>query len=176
LINIKDKTFRPYISQADIQARVNDLADRLSKDYADKDPLFIVVLTGAFMFASDLVKELNIGCEVAFTRLSSYKGTTSTGEVKHLLGITERIEGRHVIIVEDIIDTGKTIHSFLPVLKDMLPASVSVATLIVKPLALKYPLDINYYCFSISNEFIVGYGLDYDGHGRNLKDIYQVVD
>lgn len=176
MISIKDKIFRPYITHTDIQVRVKDLADRLAHDFAEKDPLFIVVLTGAFMFASDLVKELNIGCEVAFTRLSSYKGMTSTGDVKQLLGITERIEGRHVVIVEDIIDTGKTLHSFLPELKEMGPASISVAALIVKPLAMKYPLDVNYYCFSISNEFIVGYGLDYDGHGRNLKDIYQVVE
>ena len=176
LITVKDKQFTHYISYADIQSRISEMAKSLDNDLRGKDPLFIVILNGAFMFAADLLKELSIECEVVFTRLSSYEGTSTTGELKELMGIKEHIKGRHVVILEDIVDSGTTMHLFLPMLKEKQPASISIAALLIKPAALEYPIEVNYHCFSISNEFIVGYGLDYDGYGRNLKDIYQLVE
>lgn len=152
------------------------MAGEMARDYQGKTPLFLSVLTGAFMFTSDLMKHYPLECEIAFTRLSSYEGTSSTGVVQTLLGIKETLKDRHIVVVEDIIDSGKTLATFLPTLQTSKPASVEVATLLLKPESLKYPLEIKYKGFDISNEFIVGYGLDYDGHGRNYQDIFQVVD
>lgn len=148
----------------------------MARDYQGKTPLFLSVLTGAFMFTSDLMKHYPLECEIAFTRLSSYEGTSSSGVVQTLLGIKEELKDRHVVVIEDIIDTGKTLHTFLPILRESGPASVEIATLLIKPDSLKHPLDVKYKGFEISNEFIVGYGLDYNGHGRNYQDIFQVVD
>lgn len=128
------------------------------------------------MFTSDLMKHFPLDCEIAFTRLSSYSGTESTGTISTVLGVKEELKGRHLIVVEDIVDTGNTLAKFLPQLESHGPASIAIASLLVKPKAMKHDLDIRYRGFDISNEFIVGYGLDYDGHGRNLQDIYQVTD
>ena len=175
-VTILDKEFKTFIYREKIQQRIRMMAAEMARDYEGKKPVFLSILTGSFMFTSDLMKHFPLDCEIAFTRLSSYEGTQSTGQVTTLLGIKEELKGRHIIVVEDIIDSGKTLHSFLPVLQQEEPASIAIATLLIKPEALKYDLDIRYKGFEISNEFIVGYGLDYDGYGRNLQDIYQVVE
>lgn len=176
IVHIHNRPFRLFISHEDIQQKIRILAGEMARDYQGKCPLFISVLTGAFMFTSDLMKHFPLDCEIAFTRLSSYSGTTSTGTISTVLGVKEELKGRHLIVVEDIVDSGNTLASFLPQLQSHEPASIAIASLLVKPEAMKHDLDIRYRGFDISNEFIVGYGLDYDGHGRNLQDIYQVTD
>ena len=176
IITIRDKQFKTFISHDEIDGRIDGLAKKLKDDVGDKDPIFIVVLTGAFMFASDLLKKLDFHCEIVFTRLSSYQGLESSGKVNELLGIKEDLKDRHIIILEDIVDSGATMSHFVPALVKYEPASVAIATLFFKPDALKYPVDVKYHVFDIGNEFIVGYGLDYDGLGRNLKDIYKIVE
>jgi hypoxanthine phosphoribosyltransferase len=175
LIQLKDKTFTPFIQAATIQTRIAQIANELDQEYSEKNPVFIVMLKGAFLFAADLLKNLTTNCEVIFIRLKSYEGTHSTGQVKVLLGIQEDLKNRHVIILEDIVDSGKTLHDFLPMLQQEKPASIKVATLLFKPESLKYDIKPNFVGFEISNEFVVGYGLDYDELGRNLPDIYQVI-
>ena len=174
-ITLGDKSFQLYITEYQIQAAVLKMADQLNKDFAGKTPLIVPILNGSFMFASDLVKELNCQCEISFIKASSYRGTTSTGELTSLIGLNEDIKGRDIILVEDIIDTGHTLAKIVPATLALGPASVSVATLLFKPKALKVELKIDYTGIEIPNEFIVGYGLDYNGLGRNLKEIYQVI-
>ncbi len=176
VIQVLDKKFRPYIKAEEIKEQVNKLAQQINTDYADKKPLFIAILNGSFMFASDLFKELTINAEICFIKLASYKGTKSTGNVITSIGLDEPLNGRHVIIVEDIVDTGKTLHEFLPQLINQQPASLKIAALLHKPEALAYPLTIDYLGFEVPNKFLLGYGLDYDGLGRNLKEIYQLVE
>ena len=174
-VTIHDKSFRPYLSAAALDEAVSTLATRLSADYAGRDPLFVVVLTGAFMFASDLLKRMTEPCEIVFIRVASYEGTDSTGVVQEVLGLRENIQGRHIIIVEDIVDTGTTMHHLLPTLLAKGPASVEIATLFYKPASLRHELDLRYVALEIPNDFVVGYGLDYDGLGRNLPDVYVAV-
>ena len=174
-VTIHDKTFRPYLSAAALDEAVSALATRLSADYAGREPLFVVVLTGAFMFASDLLKRMTEPCEIVFIRVTSYEGTDSTGVVQEVLGLRENIQGRHIIIVEDIVDTGTTMHHLLPTLLAKGPASVEIATLFYKPASLRHQLDLRYVALEIPNDFVVGYGLDYDGLGRNLSDVYVAV-
>lgn len=176
VIQVLDKKFQPYIKAAEIKEQVNKLAQQINIDYADKKPLFIAILNGSFMFASDLFKELTIDAEICFIKLASYKGTKSTGNVITSIGLDEPLNGRHVIIVEDIVDTGKTLHEFLPQLINQQPASLKIAALLHKPEALAHPLAIDYLGFEVPNKFLLGYGLDYDGLGRNLKEIYQLVE
>ncbi|UAY55000.1 hypoxanthine phosphoribosyltransferase [Arachidicoccus terrestris] len=176
MVQIHDKSFIPYLSEAQIKEKIKVMAAGISKDYADKKPLFIAILNGAFMFASDLFKELTIDAEISFIKLASYSGTKSTGNVLTAIGLDTDINGRHVIIIEDIVDTGKTLSSFLPQLEHQSPASIKLAALLNKPEATTHPVKIDYLCFSIPNKFVVGYGLDYDGLGRNLKEIYQLDD
>jgi len=175
VIQVLDKKFQPYIKAEEIKEQVNKLAQQINIDYADKKPLFIAILNGSFMFASDLFKELTINAEICFIKLASYKGTKSTGNVITSIGLDEPLNGRHVIIVEDIVDTGKTLHEFLPQLINQQPASLKIAALLHKPEALAHPLKIDYLGFEVPNKFLLGYGLDYDGLGRNLKEIYQLV-
>ena len=175
LVTIHDKVFRPYLPAAALDAAVSALAARLSTDYAGREPLFVVVLTGAFMFASDLLKRMSEPCEVVFIRVASYEGTGSTGVVQEVLGLRENIQGRHIIIVEDIVDTGTTMHHLLPTLLAKGPASVEIATLFYKPASLRHEVDLRYVALEIPNDFVVGYGLDYDGLGRNLPDVYVAV-
>lgn len=174
-IALGDKSFRLYITEQQILSAVRQMADRINQDYASKIPLIVPILNGSFMFASDLVKHLTCQCEISFIKASSYRGTTSTGELTSLIGINEDVKGRDIILVEDIIDTGHTLAKIVPATEALGPASVKVATLLFKPKALKTDLRIDYVGMEIPNEFIVGYGLDYDGLGRNLREIYQVI-
>lgn len=175
-VQVKDKQFALYIPEEEILARVKELANRMNTDLSGKNPLFLVVLNGSFVFAADLLRDITIPCEITFVRVASYEGVSSTGEVKQLLGLTQNIEGRTIIIIEDIIDTGLTMKELLRILKEKNPAEIHIASLLVKPDNLQVDLDIPYRCFDIANEFIVGYGLDYDHEGRNLRHIYQVVE
>ena len=174
-ITIHDKAFRPYLSATDLDAAVAALANRLSADYAGRKPLFVVVLTGGFMFASDLLKRFVGECEIVFIRVASYEGTGSSGVVQEILGLRESVQGRDLIVVEDIVDTGTTMHHLLPTLQAKGPASVEIATLFFKPKSLRHQLDLRFVALEIPNDFVVGYGLDYDGLGRNLPDVYVAV-
>ena len=173
-IQVLDKTFEPYLKEAAIQEKITELAGQLNQDYAGKRPLFLSVLNGAFLFTADLFKQITIEAEVSFIKLASYKGTSSTGNVITAIGLDINVKNRHIIILEDIIDTGKTLHHYLPQLESMQPASVKIAVLLNKKEALQYPVQVDYTCFDIPNKFVVGYGLDYDGLGRNSRDIYQL--
>lgn len=175
VIQVNDKKFQPYLTASEIDKQIKRLGAEINKDYSGKRPLFIAILNGSFMFASDLFKELTIDAEICFIKLASYKGTRSTGHVITSIGLDESLKGRHVIIVEDIVDTGKTLNEFLPQLKDSQPASLKIAALLHKPDALVHPLTIDYLGFSVPNKFLLGYGLDFDGLGRNLKEIYQLI-
>jgi len=174
-IRIHDKTFEIYLSESAIQERVKSIAESINKEYNDKQPLFIAILNGSFMFAADLFKYLTIAAEISFIKLASYRGMKSTGKVVTSIGLDADLFGKDLIIVEDIVDTGKTLYNFLPKLKDHHPASLKIAALLHKPEATRFPLNLDYVGFSIPDKFVVGYGLDYDGVGRNLKEIYQVV-
>ena len=174
-LTLHDKAFRPYLPASELAAAVAALAARLNHDYADRRPLFVVVLTGAFMFASDLLKHITVPCEIVFIRVASYEGTGSTGVVQEILGLREEVADRHLIVVEDIVDTGTTLHHLLPTLRAKGPASVEVAALFLKPECLRHDLTLTYVAQEIPNDFVVGYGLDYDGLGRNLPDVYVAV-
>ncbi len=171
-IHIIDKTFTPFISADKIKNRVGELAAQINKDYEGKKPLVIGILNGSFMFAADLFRMLTIEAEISFIKLASYKGTTSTGNVVTAIGMEENLKDRHVIIVEDIIDTGKTLHAFMPEIANRQPASVKIATFLSKPDALKYDVKADYCAFEIENKFVLGYGMDYDGLGRNIPELY----
>ncbi|MBL7743898.1 MAG: hypoxanthine phosphoribosyltransferase [Chitinophagaceae bacterium] len=175
IIKVHDKSFDIYLSEETILQRVKELAAVINKDYTGKRPLFIAILNGSFMFATDLFKQLTIEAELCFIKLASYKGMKSSGNVVTSIGLEDDLFGRDVIIVEDIVDTGKTLHNFLPKLVHQQPKSLKIAALLHKSEATEYPLEINYIGFDIPNKFVVGYGLDYDGLGRNLKEIYQVI-
>jgi hypoxanthine phosphoribosyltransferase len=175
-IKIHDKTFAPFIDHATIQDSVKVLGEKLMVDYQDKTPLFIGVLNGAFMFSADLMKVYKGNADIGFIRLSSYYGTASTGQVKSILGLDMEVEGRHIIILEDIIDTGFTIEFLTRELNKKNPESIRVATLLLKPMALRANIRPDYVGIEIPNDFIVGYGLDYNGLGRNLTDIYKIVE
>jgi len=173
-IQVLDKIFEPYLKEAAIQEKITALAIELNKEYAGKRPLFLSILNGSFLFTADLFKQITIEAEVSFIKLASYKGTSSTGNVITAIGLDVNVKDRHIIILEDIIDTGKTLHHYLPQLESLQPASVKIAVLLDKKEALQYPVKVDYACFEIPNKFVVGYGLDYDGLGRNSKDIYQL--
>src|SRR5688572_5341733 len=175
VINVHDKSFETYLSEEIIQQRVKEIAEAINADYRGKKPLFIAILNGSFMFAADLFKQLSIPAEICFIKLASYKGMKSSGKVVTSIGLEEDLFGKDVIIVEDIVDTGKTLHKFLPKLVHQQPNSMKIAALLHKSEATEYPLKLDYVGFDIPNKFVVGYGLDYDGLGRNLKEIYQLV-
>lgn len=175
VINVHDKSFETYLSEEVIGKRIRELAAQINTDYAGKRPLFIAILNGSFMFAADLFKHLSITAEICFIKLASYQGMRSSGEVVTSIGLEEDIFDKDIIIVEDIVDTGKTLHDFLPQLVHRQPRSLKIATLLHKSEATEYPLSLGYVGFDIPNKFVVGYGLDYDGLGRNLKEIYQLV-
>lgn len=176
IVKIKDKTFETSISEAEIKQRVKELAKQLNKDMEGKNPLFLVVLNGAFIFAADLLREITVPNEISFVKLASYMGVISTGEVKEVIGLNVDIAGRTIVIVEDIVDTGRTMRQMVDSLKYRKPESIHICTLFVKPEKLEEQLDIDYAAFSIPNDFIVGYGLDYDQQGRGLKEIYTLVE
>ncbi len=173
-IQVHDKFFKPYLLEDQIAHRVSELAKTITADYKDKNPMFIGILNGSFMFASDLFKQIDTPATISFIKLASYKGTSSTGTVITAIGLEENLHGKDIILVEDIVDTGKTMTEFIPTLLQQNPASVRICTLLQKPEALKYPLDVHYVGFSIPNKFVVGYGLDYDGLGRNYPAVYQL--
>ncbi len=175
-IEVQHKKFTPYITAQQIADQISKLAADINRDYEGKRPLFIAILNGSFMFASDLFKELTIEAEICFIKLASYKGTTSTGNVITSIGLDESLSRRHVVIVEDIVDTGKTLHEFLPQLFNQQPATLKIAALLHKPDALVYPIKIDYLGFNVPDKFLLGYGLDFDGLGRNLKEIYQLIE
>ena len=175
-IQVKDKRFKKFIPEEKILSEVERVANEINRDLVDSNPLFISVLNGSFMFTADLMRRLNIPSEVSFVKLSSYEGTDTTGKVKELVGLNADIEGRTVVIVEDIVDTGLTMQQMLTSLRKQNPKEIRIATLLVKPDKLKVDLTLNYVAMEIPNDFIVGYGLDYDGLGRNYRDIYTVIE
>src|SRR3954467_11562267 len=174
LIKVHDKTFEPYLAATQIESAIQRLADQINTDFNGKRPLFIAILNGSFMFASDLFKRLTIDAEICFIKLASYKGTKSSGHVITAIGLDIDLIHRHVIIIEDIVDTGKTLDQFLPQLHYQQPASLTICALLHKPEATVFPIKIDYLGFTIPNKFVVGYGLDYDGLGRNIPEIYKL--
>lgn len=175
-IQIKDKTFAVSIKEEEILKEVDRVAEEINRDLAGKNPLFLSVLNGSFMFTADLMKRITIPCEISFVKLASYQGVASTGVIKEVIGVNEELKGRCIVIVEDIVDTGLTMQRLLETLGTRSPKEIHIASLLVKPEKLKVDLNIEYACMNIPNDFIVGYGLDYDGLGRNYKDIYTVVE
>jgi hypoxanthine phosphoribosyltransferase len=171
-IRLHDKEFELYIPSYTIQSRVKNLAEKISEDMTHHTPLFIGVLNGAFLFCADLFKHITIECEISFIKVSSYKGTDSKGKIKNLIGLNEDVNGRDVIFVEDIIDTGMTARFLNDEINKFNPKSITWASLLLKPDKLIQPINIKYLGFEIPNDFIVGYGMDYDGLGRNLQDLY----
>lgn len=172
MVTLKDKQFKPYISSEKILEAVKQVATKINSDLAGESPVFLAVLNGSFMFAADLMKEINLNCEISFVKLASYHGTTSTGTVSELIGLNQDLTGRTVIIVEDIVDTGNTIVKLTELLKDKNVKSYKIATAFFKPSVYKKSIKIDYVGMEIPNDFVVGYGLDYDGLGRNLKDVF----
>ncbi len=175
-VKIKDKEFAVSIPEEKILKEVERLAAQISRDLEGKNPLFLGILNGSFMFAADLFRRITIPAEISFVKLASYEGTASTGVIKEVIGLSENISGRTIVVVEDIVDTGCTMQKLLENLGTRSPESIHVCTLLLKPEKLKVPLNVEYVALEIPNDFIVGYGLDYDGFGRNLKDIYTVVE
>ncbi|MES2429505.1 MAG: hypoxanthine phosphoribosyltransferase [Bacteroidota bacterium] len=176
ILQVHDKKFEPFITAAEIDVQIARVAEEINRDYEGKKPLFIAILNGSFMYASDLFKKITIEAEICFIKLASYKGTKSTGNVITSIGLDEPLKGRHVVIIEDIVDTGNTLTKFLPQLHNQQPASLKITALLQKPDALEHPeLIVDYIGFSVKNIFLLGFGLDYDGLGRNIPEIYQLV-
>lgn len=175
-VRVLDKTFEPFLGAIQIDKAITRLADEINNDYAGRKPLFIAILNGSFMFAADLFKAITIEAEICFIKLASYKGTKSTGQVITAIGLDIDVHDRHLIILEDIVDTGKTLSQFLPQLQHQHPASLELVVLLHKPEATQFPVGIRYLGFSIPNKFVVGYGLDYGGYGRNLPEIYRLLE
>jgi len=175
-ILVKDKYFTPSISAAEIDKAVEKVAQQINKDLAGKNPLFIVVLNGAFMFASDLFKKITIDCEISFVKMSSYVGTETTGTIRELIGLDRVLKGRTVVVIEDIVDTGITMGHTIPLLHNLEAAEVHICTLLFKPDAFQKDYKVDYIGIEIPNDFIIGYGLDYDGLARNLPEIYTLAE
>lgn len=175
-IQVKDKTFAVSIPESEIKQQIKRVAVEIARDYAGRQPVFLAVLNGSFIFAADLLREVDLPCEISFVKLASYQGTSSTGEIREVIGLNIDITGRPVIIVEDIVDTGLTMAHMLETLQSHNPASIDICTLLFKPTKLQVSLDVRYCCKEIPDDFVVGFGLDYDGFGRNTKDIYTIVE
>jgi hypoxanthine phosphoribosyltransferase len=173
---ILDKNFTPYISREEISKRVNEIAASINEDYRNKQPVFIAILNGAFVFASDLFKQITVPAEISFIKLSSYDGTSSTGKVTATIGLENSLQNKDIIIIEDIIDTGETMHYLLPELLSQSPSSIKICALLHKKEATQYPIQIDYLGFEIPDLFVVGYGLDYNGLGRNMNEILQITE
>lgn len=173
-MQLHDKEFDLFIPEQSLQDKMSSMSADINKDYVDKEIHFVAILNGAFMFAADLIKNIHVPCYTHFIKVRSYQGTQSTGSVSSIIGLTESLEGKEVIILEDIVDTGATMNHVYHELLKLKPLSLKVASLLMKPDVYKGDIKIDYLCFSIPNKFVVGYGLDYDGLGRNLKDIYQL--
>ena len=175
-IQVQDKTFAVSIPESEINQQIKRVAAEIARDYAGRQPVFLAVLNGSFIFAADLLREVDLPCEISFVKLASYQGTSSTGEIREVIGLNIDITGRPVIIVEDIVDTGLTMAHMLETLQSHNPASIDICTLLFKPTKLQVSLDVRYCCKEIPDDFVVGFGLDYDGFGRNTKDIYTIVE
>jgi len=175
-IQLHDKYFEPYISEEELGRAIDGVAAEINARYAGQRPLFVGVLNGAYFFAAELLKRLTIECEITFVKVASYHGTRSSGQVDQLIGLNERIEGRHVVVVEDIVDSGLTIRHIMDILGERRPASTAVATLLFKPEAYQQNVPIDHAAMRIPNAFVVGSGLDHDGLGRNLRGIYRIVE
>ena len=175
-LQIKDKKFAVSIPESEIKRQVKRVAEEINRDLCGRKPLFLAILNGSFIFAADLMREITLESQISFVKLASYAGMSSTGEVVDMIGLDADIEGRDVLVVEDIVDSGLTMQHVMEMLRARNPRSLAVCTLLVKPENLKVDVDIRYRCFEIPNDFIVGYGLDYDGFGRNTRDIYTVVE
>ena len=176
MITCKDKQFKVFLRNETIQARLQELALDINERYADKEPVFLSVLNGVFRVVGDLFRYVEVDCTVSFVKLQSYEGTSSTGKVNTLIGLDTDLTDRHILLVEDIVDTGKTLHEFLPQLEALNPASIAIFTLLTKPEAIQYEIPLDYVGFEVPNHFLVGYGLDYDGLGRQYNDIYQLAE
>ncbi len=172
MVQVLDLEFIEYITLDKLKNRISELADEIDHEYIDKNPLFLPILNGSFMFVAELVQNIKIDCEISFLKISSYKDQNSTGNIKELIGLNQSLENRHIIVVEDIVDTGKTLHYIKSILKNKNPLSIKVATLLHKPEATLIKNDLHYVGFEIVNKFVVGFGLDYNGFGRNLPAIY----
>jgi hypoxanthine phosphoribosyltransferase len=175
-VKIHDKEFAVSIPKEKILERISELGEKITRDYNDIQPVFLVVLKGAFLFAADLLRHVKLDCEITFIRVGSYEGTQSTGVIRSILGLSEKIHGKHLIIVEDIVDTGNTVIHLVTELKKSEPLNIKIASLLLKPEALKHNIHVDYVGFSVPNDFLVGYGLDYDGLGRNFEEIYKIVE
>ena len=175
-LQVKDKKFAVSIPEREILRQVKRVAEEINRDYAGREPLFLAVLNGSFIFAADLMREVRLAAQVSFVKLASYEGTSSTGAVSEVIGLNADVEGRDIVIVEDIIDSGLTMRHLTEMLAKRHPRSVEICSLLVKPENLKVDLDIRYRCFDIPNDFILGYGLDYVGYGRKTREIYTVVE
>lgn len=173
-ITIKDKQFKPYLTSEKIEAAVKKIAQSINSEFKNETPVFLAVLNGSFMFASDLLKQIVIPCRISFIKLASYHGTSSTGLVTELIGLTEDITNCTVVVLEDIVDTGTTVEKIIPLLKNRGAKQIKVASVFFKPMALKKEIKVDYVGIEVPNDFVVGYGLDYDGYGRNLKDVFVV--
>lgn len=176
IITVKDKQFQPYLSVKEIDEAVTKVANQINEEFKGQKVLFIAILNGSFMFASDLLKKVNVECEISFVKIASYSGTKSTGKVKKIIGLMQSLEDRNVVVIEDIIDTGNTLDKLLPTLIAEEPKNLKLCTLLFKPDAFKADFDIHYIGKEIPNKFILGYGLDYDELGRNLEEIYQIIE
>jgi hypoxanthine phosphoribosyltransferase len=174
-ILVKDKEFKLFLSSDLIQETIKKVAEKINKDLDGKEPLFLAVLNGSFMFASDLMKQITIPCEISFVKLASYEGMQQGGKIREVFGLSERIDGRTVVIIEDIIDSGRTMQQLLDSLNTRNPAEIHIATLLFKPAALQCELKLDYVAFEIPNDFVVGYGMDYDGFGRTYGEVYSVI-
>ncbi|MEZ4909757.1 MAG: hypoxanthine phosphoribosyltransferase [Saprospiraceae bacterium] len=174
IISIDDLRFSQYISESEIQSKVRDIAAEISMTYRDKNPVFLVVMNGAFIFAADLIRQFDFPCELSFVRIKSYHGTQSSGKIDVYMPPGLELSNRHVVIIEDIIDTGTTMAEFIPICEEMGPKSIALSAILIKPEAHKVDIKTDFPGFVIPNKFVVGYGLDYNGQGRNFKDIYQL--
>jgi len=175
-VEVNGKRFVPYLPEAELQARVAQLADRLNRELADKDPVFLAVLNGAFMFAADIFRRMTIPCEISFVKLASYSGMRSSGSIRELIGLNEGLRGRHVVVIEDIVDTGNTLVALMAALEAREPAAIEICTLLSKPTAHQHPMHLHYVAMEVPEHFFLGYGLDYDGHGRNLPTLYHLAE
>ena len=175
-IKILDKTFKKSISEETIISSIDKIAEKINIDLRDDNPLFISILNGSFMFASDLMKRIDFPCEISFVKIASYHGTSSSGEMFELIGLKENLKGRTIVVVEDLIDSGQTMSKVLEIVQNRGAGKICIATLFFKPGAIQHNISLDYVDMEIPNDFIVGYGLDYDGYGRNLRDIYTVVE
>jgi len=173
---VHNKEFEIYIPNSEIRKVISEMARRINEDLAGRDVIFLGILNGAFMFASDLFREVTLDCQISFLKLASYAGTSSTGTVKRLIGINEDIYRKTVVILEDIVDTGVTLDNIIKQLKGYEPAEIRVATMLFKPAAYTKDMKLDYVGIEIPDDFVLGYGLDYQGYGRNLADLYKVVE